>query len=148
VTTEPEHPIAQVIEQFYQAEQCPRVVVNSELAGTIVPEHVRAQFGQSLPIDLDPAYPLDLVYEKEGIRVSLAFSGTVMRCFLPWEAIYIIVDRATRRGALISNHVPEELRKLWQIPLPTPTAPPPKEPEEAPAEPPTKRFRVIPGGRS
>ena len=57
-------------------------------------------------IDLDPSYPLNLAYTKEGLEVELAFQGQVTRCLFGWLSIYAIIDRSTGRGIVVESHLP------------------------------------------
>lgn len=75
-----------------------RLVVDATQLGVAVPQHVKAQFGEELVIDLDPAYPLHTEFTDSAVLVDLAFSGVVMRCEFPYLHIRLVIDVATQQG--------------------------------------------------
>ena len=155
----PLHPIQEGIEKLHAAGKTPRIRIDARRNDVVVPAHVRAKWQESLVIDLDPSYPLNLVYAPEGIDVDLAFAGLVSRCTFPWPSIYGLFDRASGQGVQIVSHVPPtELPEALRV---APASPklraisPPSEPaasheKTSPADEAAKarraKFRVIPGG--
>lgn len=103
----PPHPLARAIEQLYAAGATPRLMIDARRADVVVPEFLRAKWAERLVIDLDAAYPLDLVYDDDGVHASLAFSGMVTRCTFAWPAIYRVLDRASGRGIVVPAHEPK-----------------------------------------
>jgi len=100
------HPTAKAIEDVFTAGHTPRIHVDSRRSDVTVPDHVRERWQARLVIDLDPSWPLRLEYLPEGVGVDLAFSGLVNRCVFGWDAIYVVLDRATGRGNVIEAHLP------------------------------------------
>jgi stringent starvation protein B len=105
------HPVQSVIESLYAAGRCPRLHVNATHSAVVCPEEIRHQWKERLIIDLDASYPLDLAFGQTGLAANLSFGGTVSRCSFPWEAIYVVMDRATGRGIVLDRHVPESVRR-------------------------------------
>jgi stringent starvation protein B len=103
----PPHPLARAIEQLYAAGQTPRLVLDARRADVIVPDFVRTKWESQLVIDLDASYPLDLVYDVDGVHASLAFQGVVTRCTFSWASIYRVLERASGRGIVVPAHEPE-----------------------------------------
>ena len=97
--------IQQFIESLHVQGRCPRIVVNAQTPGVDLPQSVIDVWGEELPIDLDPAYPLDLSYNDLGITCTLSFRAPVV-CFIPWEAIYILKDRETKTGMIVEANLP------------------------------------------
>lgn len=110
------HPVQSVIESLYAAGRCPRLHVNATHASVVCPEEIRQQWKERLIIDLDSSYPLDLTFGQTGLAANLSFGGTVTRCTFPWEAIYVVMDRATGRGIVLDRHVPESVRRQTGAP--------------------------------
>lgn len=162
------HPVQSVVESLYAAGRCPRLHVNAMCEGVVCPDFIREQWQERLIIDLDSSYPLDLTFDDKGLGADLSFGGYVTRCTFPWAAIYVVADRATGRGIVLDQHVPDAVRASRQ---PTTTGPllekkkleeveEGEEPEESTDEAPTSEeptdeedvarrragFRVIDGG--
>ena len=110
------HPVQSVIESLYAAGRCPRLHVNATHASVVCPEEIRQQWKERLIIDLDSSYPLDLTFGQTGLSANLSFGGTVTRCTFAWEAIYVVMDRATGRGIVLDRHVPESVRRQTGAP--------------------------------
>ncbi len=110
------HPVQSVIESLYAAGRCPRLHVNATHANVVCPEEIRQQWKERLIIDLDSSYPLDLTFGQTGLAANLSFGGMVTRCTFPWEAIYVVMDRATGRGIVLDRHVPESVRRQTGAP--------------------------------
>lgn len=105
-STQLHHPIQRAIEDVYATGHTPRVQVDARRVDVTVPEFIRKQWQARLVIDLDPSYPLNLAYTKEGLVVELAFQGQVTRCLFGWLSIYAIIDRSTGRGIVVESHLP------------------------------------------
>lgn len=111
------HPVQSVVESLYAAGRCPRLHVNATCEGVVCPEFIREQWQERLIIDLDATYPLDLSFSDEGIGADLSFGGYVTRCNFPWKAIYVVADRATGRGIVLDQNMPESVRRSRQQPI-------------------------------
>lgn len=105
------HPVQSVVESLYAAGRCPRLHVNAACEGVVCPDHIRDQWRERLIIDLDASYPLDLTFAEEGIGADLSFGGHVTRCTFPWKAIYVVADRASGKGIVIDQNMPESVRR-------------------------------------
>lgn len=125
------HPVQSVIESLYAAGRCPRLHVDATQSAVDVPDFIRQQWRERLIIDLDASYPLDLKFTDKGVEADLSFGGHVTRCQFPWEAIYIVMDRATGRGIVLDRNVPESVKRQAAgqpqvAPAPAPARPEPK----------------------
>jgi stringent starvation protein B len=100
-----------VVESLYAAGRCPRLHVNATCEGVVCPDHIREQWRERLIIDLDASYPLDLTFAEEGIGADLSFGGHVTRCTFPWKAIYVVADRASGKGIVLDQNMPESVRR-------------------------------------
>ena len=110
------HPVQSVVESLYAAGRCPRLHVNAACDGVVCPDFIREQWKERLIIDLDASYPLDLTFSDEGIGADLSFGGYVTRCSFPWQAIYVVADRATGRGIVLDQNMPESVKRSRQPP--------------------------------
>jgi stringent starvation protein B len=117
------HPVQSVVESLYAAGRCPRLHVNATCEGVVVPDFIREQWQERLIIDLDSTYPLDLSFSDEGIGADLSFGGYVNRCNFPWKAIYVVADRATGRGIVLDQNMPEAVRRSRHQPVTGPLTP-------------------------
>lgn len=117
------HPVQSVVESLYAAGRCPRLHVNATCEGVVCPDFIREQWQERLIIDLDASYPLDLTFAEDGIGADLSFGGYVTRCTFPWKAIYVVADRATGRGIVLDQNMPESVRRSRMVPTtgPLPT---------------------------
>jgi stringent starvation protein B len=118
------HPVQRVVESLYAAGRCPRLHVNAEIEGVVCPDDVRTRWGERLILDLDETYPLDLSYDDEGLSADLSFGGVVTRCTFPWEAVYVVADRATGRGIVLESNMPDSVKRASTAPT---TAPLPEQ---------------------
>ena len=119
----PVHPIQSVVESLYAAGRCPRLHVNATCEGVVCPEHIREQWREKLIIDLDASYPLDLTFDEDGIGADLSFGGHVTRCTFPWDAIYVVADRASGKGIVFDQNMPESVRRSRTPPTTGPLPP-------------------------
>ena len=110
------HPVQSVVESLYAAGRCPRLHVNATCDGVVCPDFIREQWQERLIIDLDATYPLDLTFSDDGIGADLSFGGYVTRCNFPWRAIYVVADRATGRGIVLDQNMPESVKRSRQPP--------------------------------
>ena len=108
------HPVQSVVESLYASGRCPRLHVNATLDGVVCPDFIREQWQERLIIDLDASYPLDLTFDDEGLSADLSFGGYVTRCTFPWTSIYVVADRATGRGIVLEQNMPESVRRSRQ----------------------------------
>ena len=95
----------QFIEVLQSEDQGPRLTIDATCTGVVVPAFVKAEWGESLPIDLDPAYPLELEMSDVGINCSLSFGGS-HACFFPWESVYVVQERDSGLGIVIESNRP------------------------------------------
>lgn len=117
------HPVQSVVESLYAAGRCPRLHVNATCEGVVCPDFIREQWQERLIIDLDASYPLDLTFSDEGIGADLSFGGYVTRCNFPWQAIYVVADRATGRGIVLDQNMPDSVKRSRQPPTTGPLPP-------------------------
>lgn len=162
------------IEELHGADQTPRLMIDATVEGVDVPDWIKGQWGEALPIDLDPSYPLDLRLEDDGLYCCLSFGGPC-DCFFPWRSIYVVQDRDSQFGVVIDANLPAKLETVAEDEADEPvepldeeqTAPAPAEtatpvegithtpptdavPDTSPsdsAESRRARFRVIDGGK-
>jgi len=124
----------ELLDKLWSSGDTPKIFVDARHKDVVVPEHVRAQWGPRLIIDLVASYPLNLSYDEDALRVDLAFAGSMMRCSFPWNRIYTVASRDTGSGVVIKANLPEVNH--------------PAEVTEAVAEERKKSpFRVIKGGK-
>lgn len=97
--------IRQWIEALHANAQCPRLMVDATADGVDVPQHVRDRWAEAMPIDLDPAYPLELAMTDDGVDCVLSF-GVPYACHIPWSAIYVVQDRDSQVGVVIEENLP------------------------------------------
>lgn len=102
------HPIHAAIDDIWSAGHTPRIQVDARREDVVVPESVKTKWGSRLVLDLDASWPLNLEAGEAGLEVDLAFQGHVTRCTLPWESIYVVLDRSTGRGIVIESHMPKD----------------------------------------
>jgi stringent starvation protein B len=137
------HPVQSVVESLYAAGRCPRLHVNATCEGVVCPDFIREQWQERLIIDLDATYPLDLSFSDEGIGADLSFGGYVTRCNFPWKAIYVVADRATGRGIVLDQNMPEAVRRSRHQPVTGPLGPSAElRPAPAPAVVPAPEARA------
>lgn len=105
------HPVQSVIESLYAAGRCPRLHVNALFEDVSCPDFIREQWRERLIIDLDPSYPLDLTFEKDGLGADLSFGGYVTRCSFPYGAVYVVADRSTGRGIVLDQNMPDSVKR-------------------------------------
>ncbi|PRP98815.1 ClpXP protease specificity-enhancing factor SspB [Enhygromyxa salina] len=108
--------VQSVVESLYAAGRCPRLHVNASCEGVVCPDFIREQWQERLIIDLDASYPLDLSFSEDSIGADLSFGGYVTRCSFPWKAVYVVADRATGRGIVLDQNMPESVRRSRQPP--------------------------------
>lgn len=102
------HPIEYLLDSLWKQGRTPRLQVNTMLDGVDVPAHIKERWGKRLVIDLEAAWPLNPVFTEKAFAVDLAFQGSVYRCTLPWESIYVVLDRESGKGAVIEAHLPND----------------------------------------
>lgn len=130
----PPNAIERSILDLTRRGSCARIVVDATREGVEVPDFVREQWGNRLVIDLNPAWPIDLAFDEQALYADLGFQGVLMRCRIPFRAVWAVADRAKGAGFVFHAHVPEEHRA--EIARSETDAPPPEALREV--EPPTK----------
>ncbi|MCB9706352.1 MAG: hypothetical protein H6711_31190, partial [Myxococcales bacterium] len=123
-----ENRFKRTIESLHREGACPRLQIDLTRDGVVCPDFIVEKWGERLIIDLDPSYPLNLEFTATGVDVDLSFGGYVTRCTFPYAAIYMIVDRATGRGALFEENMPASVRRERGL-----SVAPTRAPEVAPA---------------
>ena len=78
-----------------EGRQTTKVVIDPRrLAGDEhgFPASVIASYPEGIPLDLNPAWPLDLDVDGDpnSMMISLSFNGRVCRCRIPWRAISMV----------------------------------------------------------
>lgn len=133
-----------------------RLVVDSTQDGVEIPDHIREEWGARLFIDLNPAWPLNLDFDEQAIYADLGFQGVLMRCRLPFRAVWAVMDLAKGAGFVFKEHVPaafaQELAPAFEktpgsegedaTPAPVPAPAPGTRAEPAP----TAAPKAKPGG--
>lgn len=99
--------IQQWVEALHDNEQCPRLMIDATTEGVMVPEQVKDKWGEAMPIDLDPTFPLKLRMTERGIDCSLSFGGP-HDCHFPWRSIYVVQDRETQIGIVVEDNLPAD----------------------------------------
>jgi len=94
---------------FVQMKRPTLLYVDATVEGVDVPANVAAQFGENLVLDLRAEWPMGLVLDDDGVHATLAFSGNVYRCNVPWRAIYLVQDQLTKQAFLVEAHLPKGL---------------------------------------
>ncbi len=125
------------IEELQGVGQCPRLMIDATVDGVEVPDWIKNQWGEALPIDLDSSFPLDLRLEDDGLYCCLSFGGP-WDCFFPWRSIYVVQDRDSQFGVVIDANLPAEFEMVAKDePIAHPEPPdeaPPSTALAAPAE--------------
>ncbi len=87
------------------------------------PERVVNTYPDGIPLDLNPAWPLelDLDAETDGFLVSLSFDSRVCRCRIPYRAIGAI---AVGLGGVPWEHEADTPDAIAPVPSPSRVPPP------------------------
>jgi len=87
----------------------PSLYVDPRRPGVVVPSHVAVfpclslRYGYNLPIPIP-----DMSVEEGGVRATLSFDRTPHATFVPWSAVYAIVDD-DGRGIVYTGDVPADV---------------------------------------
>jgi hypothetical protein len=76
-----------------EGRQSVKLVVDPDklTASSGFPERIVHGYDEGIPLDLNPAWPLDLdLSDPDTMGVCLSFEGQVCRCRVPWGAIKTI----------------------------------------------------------
>ena len=145
----PDHPIGRRIHELLRRGSCARIFVDALREGVDVPDHVRESWGHELPLDLDPSWPLALAYDEEALYADLSFQTLLVRCRLPYRAIWGVIDPGTHLGAFFEENIPPEvearLTKAAEEGVPVEPEAVAETPDGEPSSRP--RLRVIDGGK-
>lgn len=107
-------PMKQLLDKIWNDGHTPQLILDATHADVIFPEHVKAHWGNMMPIDLEARFPLNIVFDDAGIHADLAFRGIQHRCTMPWTRIYAVIDRETREGMMFAVDTPPEwLTAFW-----------------------------------
>lgn len=139
MSTKADHPLKMLLDQIWNEGHTPRVIIDATHMDVIIPDWLRAQHKDHLVLDLKAADPMNFEFLFESFSADFAFSGTVVRCTIPWKRIVAIIDRDIGTGVRITN--PEVLeagaKKLAGI----------FKEEEPKPKTPVRKFGVIQGGK-
>ncbi len=133
-----DHPLKKLLDHIWNEGHTPRLIINATHKDVIIPDWLRAQHKDHLVLDLQADYPLNIEFDPEKFSVDLAFSGTVVRCTVPWSRIAVVVDRNTGQGYKFVPEVPANDDTPRQVAMPS---------TEEPATEPKRKFGVIQGGK-
>lgn len=88
------------------------VFVDSRHEGVIVPEYLKNDY--QLRLNFDYAFEIDdFQILKDRFEASLSFNRKNFFCVVPMDAVYLILNHATERGALFVESVPSEMLSLF-----------------------------------
>ncbi len=134
-----DHPLKSLLDRIWNEGHTPRLIINATHEDVLIPEWLRAQHKERLVLDLQADYPMNIEFNLEKLSADLAFSGSVVRCTVPWKRIIAVFDRDTGHGVRITDPemMDEGVKKLVGAL---------KEPEPE-AEQPKRKFGVIQGGK-
>lgn len=134
-----DHPLKGLLDRIWNEGHTPRLIINATHKDVLIPEWLRAQHKERLILDLQADYPMNIEFDLEKLSADLAFSGSVVRCTVPWKRIIAVFDRDTGHGVRITDpEMMDEGAKKLVGAL--------KEPEPE-AEQPKRKFGVIQGGK-
>jgi hypothetical protein len=102
----------------------------------VLPQHLlgRAQLRLDYSYGFSPPIR-DLAIDDKGIAATLSFSGQASETFVPWSAIYLIVD-FSGQGVFWQEDIPSDL-KLDDLPKSEP------EPEKTTKKPRPSHLKLV-----
>jgi stringent starvation protein B len=96
-----------------------RVHLDPRAAEVRVPSWFKKQPQLALDIGLNLPVPIrDLDLGEEGVSCTLSFNRSPHFCFVPWSAIFALVDQQSGRGMLWPESVPPEVTVAQQTKKP------------------------------
>lgn len=96
-----------------------RVHLDPRPADVRVPSWFKKQPQLALDIGLNLPVPIrDLDLGEEGVSCTLSFNRSPHFCFVPWSAIFALVDQQSGRGMLWPESVPPEVTVAQQAKKP------------------------------
>lgn len=146
-------PMKRLLDKIWDDGHTPQIILDASHDDVIFPEHVKAHWGNMMPIDLEARYPLNIEFNEVGIHADLSFRGAQFRCTMPWTRIYAVLDRETREGQMFPVNTPAQwLSAHWEGgEEPKKSAPPDVENDRLP-QPATPsgrpKLRSIKGGKT
>lgn len=76
------------------------VIFKPNVAGVIVPEHLKASTGVMFTYGVGMPIPItDTVIDDEGISATLSFNRTPCSTFVPWAAVFVLQAKTDEFGA-------------------------------------------------
>ena len=88
------------------------VFVDSRHEGVKVPEYLKNDY--QLRLNFDYAFEIDdFQVLKDRLEASLSFNRKDFFCVIPMDAVYLILNHATERGALFVESAPTEMLSLF-----------------------------------
>jgi stringent starvation protein B len=109
------HPTYAFIEGIWSEGCTPKILVDATHKDVVVPEFVRKRYGDALPLNLAASMPLNIVADDSSISADLAFDGVVMRCVIPWNRIYVVINCDKGNGVLIKANKPSGQSEFVQL---------------------------------
>ncbi len=107
-----------------------RVHLDTRKSDVVVPGHLRSAAHLCLDYSYNFTPPIyDLALDERGVSATLSFSRMPFLTFVPWDAVFCIVD-FSGRGMVWEENLPAELQGT----LAAVATPPPATPTPAPAK--------------
>ena len=79
--------------------------------GALLPHHLRLQDQVVLQFGYDMAVPIpDLEVNDFEIIGTLSFGGVPYKCYIPWEAVYALVNEDSK-GMVWNENMPESVKE-------------------------------------
>jgi stringent starvation protein B len=135
------------------------LLVDATREGVDVPDSVRDQWKQKLVLDLNPSWPMNIVYDEQGMELDLSFGGLLSRCRIPFHAVWAVVN-PSGKGHVFHANVPPALadeierdsrdarkERLAQK-TPRPTALPAQQTAKTQERSGPPRLKLVKGGKS
>lgn len=88
-----------------------RVFFDARRDGIYVPRSHKNNPGLILELGYDLPVPIpDLELLDRGFFATLSFDRAPFRCFVPWEHVFAIMDKATGKGVAWPEDMPAEVK--------------------------------------
>ena len=89
------------------------VCLDARQDGVVVPKAYKNDPSLNLIFNLNFRRPIDI--QKEGIHVTLSFSGRPHKCEIPFDAIWAIYEPAMKKGQVWEESLPRDINLAEQI---------------------------------
>jgi len=106
---DPQNAIQRSIQDLLRRGRNAHVLVDATRDGVEVPDHVREQWKQRLMLDLNPDWPMGLDFDEQAFYADLGFQGVLMRCRIPFRAVWAVMDTKDGNGFVFHSNLPPEL---------------------------------------